>query len=182
MIKYIVIATIGIVLVWVFWARQQDEVQTVALNQVTPEQRIESLFASEPVPVDQLAEFCEKYPDLAQKYVPNRQFRITGQIENFILTGVDDRRAEVTLHTSTRRHWVIAYDLDHYVNLRFFHPQPGRFGIVDTELFWIPSGNATGQQLRLFEKDTLLVQTVTLLRVGPSAIQFTALLDSPLHM
>lgn len=182
MIKYIVIATIGIVLVWIFWARQQDEVQAVTLNQVTPEQRFDSLFASEPVSVDQLAQFCEKYPDLAGRYVPNRQFKIAGQIEDFILTGIDDRRAEVTLRTGTHRHWVVTYDLDHYVNLRVYHPQPGRFGIVDTELFWMASSNATSQRLRLFEKDTRLEQTVTLLRVGPSTVVFTALLDSPLHM
>lgn len=182
MIKYIVIATIGIVLVWVFWAKQEEEVKTVALNQVTPEQRFDSLIASEPVPIDQLAKFCEKYPDLAQRYIPNRQFKVAGQIENFILTGMDDRRAEVTLHTGTRRHWVITYDLDHYVNLRVYHPQPGRFGIVDTELFWMSSSDATSARLRLFEKDTRLEQTVTLLRVGPSAVLFTALLDSPLHM
>jgi hypothetical protein len=182
MIKYIVIATIGIVVLWVFWAKQQDEVKAVALNQVTPEQRFDTLFASEPVPVDQLAEFCEKYPDLAQKYVPNRQFRIAGQIQDFILTGMDDRRAEITLHTGTRRHWVVIYDLDHYVNLRVYHPQAGRFGIVDTELFWMSSSDATSQRLRLFEKDTRLEQTVTLLRVGPSTVLFTALLDTPLHM
>jgi hypothetical protein len=171
--KYLFIAIVVVVAGWFFFFRGQDAPPASApLPPPSPEQQFEALFAGTPVEAVKLGALCQAYPQLAERYLRDRSFRLSGTVQDFRLGGLDGRRAEILLQTGTKRQLVVVYDLDQYEGLNVHERLPGRYAIVGVELFRVNSAGA-GKNL-ICTKGQPFLQSVATKNVGASFISFSA--------
>lgn len=163
------------------------EVAEVATS-ASPEAQFKQLIASpNAVPAEQLSRLCNRYPDLATKFLRNRAMRVLGSVQDLFVTGLDGRRAIVTLCQDERRKVVAVLDLNHYVVLSL-DPSGDRrvhYVLVGNELLKvIPVGiyRQGGRRIEITEEDRKVVftrsrpfeETLTFERISPEAVIFKA--------
>jgi hypothetical protein len=131
----LIILVAAAVCVFYFW-KEQAPAPVVAKDR-PPAEQFEALLRSGSVDAAQLAAFCTANPQLANKLLRGKQISIRGTVSSIMISGMQGRRADVTLNGSSQRKIVLICDLDQYsgpgVNFRYL----GNFQVVGTELLYL---------------------------------------------
>jgi|GEM_PF-4453366 len=158
------------------------------VSNVSPEEQFRNIEASGTVTADQFCFLCDSYPQLAAKYLrTGMPLRLTGNVHDFRVTGLDGRHVNVMLSQSRQRPLIAVYDLDHYgvLGLEPIWDHRVHYLVVGNELLKVtPAGIyhrglerieiSEEQRATVFTRATPYEDTVTLTAINPSGILVAA--------
>ncbi|HEY8899031.1 MAG TPA: hypothetical protein VIM61_01260 [Chthoniobacterales bacterium] len=163
---------------WAIYQFLSPTVETAAVT--SPEEQFRQVLSSSGVSADTLARLCDRYPELAMQFLRSHPIQVSGTVQDFFVTGLDGRRALITLSDTSHRKLVAVLDLDHYAVLAL-EPLANRgvhYLAVGNELLKVtpPGANwghhsSEGREV-VATRSTPFVATVTLDRITSESIIF----------
>ena len=78
----------------------------------TPQQIVEAVLSKKPIPATELGHLYKEYPALTVAALQSRLVSISGTVETFFISGIDQERAEIKLQTNpSDKNVIIFYNL-----------------------------------------------------------------------
>ena len=117
----------------------EPETAHQAATAADPSRRFQEIVDQGQASAAEMGILCERYPQLAQRYLPDSLIRLDGNIRNFHLTGVGHNVLEMQLDTAGRKPVCLRLDLQKYNNLTVTNAEArrARYEIVGYEVLMI---------------------------------------------
>jgi hypothetical protein len=127
----------GGILIYKYFVEPEKADPTAAV--LDPARRFQEIVGQGQVSASDLSVLCDRYPQVAQRYLPHSLLRLDGNIRSFHLTGVGHNVLEMQLDTTARRPVCLRLDLQKYNNLTISSAEArrARYEIVGYEVLMI---------------------------------------------
>jgi hypothetical protein len=128
----------GGILVYKYFVEPENGRATAAAA-ADPARRFQEIVDQGQASAAEIGMLCERYPQLAQRYLPNSLVRLDGNIRNVHLTGVGHNVLEMQLDTAGKKPVCLRLDLQKYNNLTVNNEEAkrARYEIVGYEVLMI---------------------------------------------